>query len=75
MSMIDVSLKMEEIIRLEQFVISTTTWAQAVKVEECDAQARNTQRKMHLHLRLHLHTSYTAARSRPNLFDPFSHLT
>ena len=59
--MIDVSLEMEEIIRLEQVVISTNTWAQAVKVEECDAKTRNTQRKMHLHLRLHLHTSHTAA--------------
>ena len=72
MSMIDVSLEMEEIIRLEQVVIGTNTWAQAVKVEECDAQARSTQRKMHL--RLHLHTSHTAARNRPNLFNPFSHI-
>ena len=56
----DVFLKMEEIICLEQIVISTNTWAQAVKVEECDAHARNTQRKMHL--RLQLHTSHTAAR-------------
>ena len=70
--MIDVSLEMEEIIRLEQFVISKNTWAQAVKVEEFDAKTRNTQRKMDLRLRLH--TSHTAARSRPNLFDPFSHI-
>ena len=59
----DVFLKMEEIICLEQIVISTNTWAQAVKIEECDAHARNTQRKMHLHLRSHLHTSHTAART------------
>ena len=59
MSMIDVSLEMVEIIRLEQFVISKNTWAQGVKVEECDAKTRNTQRKMDL--RLHLHTSHTAA--------------
>ena len=37
-------MELEEIIRLEQVVISTNTWAQAVKVEECDAQAcKNTQ--------------------------------
>ena len=65
---------MEKIIRLEQVVISTSTWAQALKVEECDAHARNTQRKMHLHLRLQLHTSHTAARSRPHLFNPVCHI-
>ena len=33
-----------------------------------------TQHSRNTQLRLHLHTSHTAARSRPNLFNPFSHI-